>query len=111
DFRRKAFFFPEQAQQQVLGADVLMIQTLGFLGAVSQHALALVAERQIDRRRNLFPNRGMPFDLFPDRIDSRMRSEKPVGQRLILPKQAQQQMLRLDVRASKLARLVPREKY
>ena len=110
DLGGKAFLFAQQAEQQVLGADVLVVQPLGFFGAVSQHALALVAQRQIDRSRNLLPDRGVPFDLLADGIDRGVRAQEPVGQRLIFAQQAQQQMLGLDVRAAELARLIPREK-
>src|SRR5258706_495072 len=82
---------PQQAKQQVLGADVFVIETLGFLGAVGKHSLALMTQRQVDRGRNLLPDRGVPFDLFPDRIDGGVGPEEPVRQRLIFPKQAQQQ--------------------
>src|SRR5580658_409080 len=39
-----------------------------------------------------------------------MRAQKPVGERLILAQQSQQQMFGLDVRAAVLARLVACEK-
>ena len=32
----------------MLRADVLVLETLGFLGAVSENAFALVVEREID---------------------------------------------------------------
>ena len=111
DFRREALLFAQQAQQQMLRADVLVIEPLGFFGAIGQHPLALVAERQVHRRRNLLPDRGVPFDLLADRIHGRMRSQEPVSQRLIFPKQTQQQVLGLDVGAAELARLIPREEY
>ena len=69
DLGREALLFAQQAQQQMLGADVLVVEPLGFLGAVGQHALALVAERQVDRRRNLLANGGVPFDLLADGIE------------------------------------------
>ena len=56
----EAFLFAQQTQQQMLGADVLVAEPLGFLGAIGQHALALVAQRQIDGRGNLLANRGVP---------------------------------------------------
>ena len=55
NFGGEALLFAQQAQQQVLGADVLVVQALGFFGAVGQHALAFVAERQIHGSGNLFP--------------------------------------------------------
>src|SRR5258706_13524037 len=39
-----------------------------------------------------------------------MRAQEAIGQRLILAKQTQEQVLGFDVRASELAGLIPREK-
>ncbi len=105
----EALLFAQQAQQQVLGADVLVIQPLGLFRAISQHALALVAQRQIDRSGNLLADRGVPFDLLADGFHGGVRPQEAVGQRLILAQQPQQQVLGLDVRAAELAGLVPRE--
>ena len=110
DLGGEAFLLAQQAQQQVLGADVLVIEPLGFFRAIGQHALALVAQREIDGRGNLLPNGGVPLDLLADGIHRGVRAEEPVGQRLILPKQTQQQVLGFDVRAAELAGLIPREK-
>ena len=85
----EALLFAQQAQQQVLGADVLVVQALGFFGPISQDALALVAQRQVHGGGNLFANRGVAFDLLADGFDRRVRPQKPVGQRLIFPQQAQ----------------------
>ena len=108
---RETFFLAQQAQQKMLRADVLVIQPFSFFRAVRQHTFALVAQWQIHRSRNFFASRSMSFDLLPDRIHGRMRTQKAIGQLLIFPQQPEQKMLRLDVRAAKLARLVPREKY
>ena len=59
DLGGEALLFAQQAEQQVLGADVLVVEPLGFFGAIGQHALALVAERQIDGSRNLLAHRGV----------------------------------------------------
>ena len=93
----------------MLGADVLVAEPLGFFGAIGQHALALVAQRQIDRRRNLLANRGVTFDLLANGFHGRVRAQEPVRQRLVFAQQAQKQMLGLDKWAAELARLVPRE--
>jgi hypothetical protein len=53
DFGGEALLFAQQPSSKMLGADVLVIQALGFFGAVGENALALVAQRQIDRSRNL----------------------------------------------------------
>ena len=109
DFGGETLFFAQQAEQQVLRADVLVIQPFGFFGAVGQNTLAFVAERKIDRSGNLLANRGVAFDLFPDGIDGRVRPQKPVRQLLVFSQEPEQQMLRLDIRAAELAGLVSRE--
>ena len=98
DLGGEALLFAQQAEQQMLGADVLVVQALRFFRAIGQHALALVAQRQIDRGRNLLPNRGVPFDLLADGFDRGMRAQEPVRQRLVFAQQSQQQVLRFDVR-------------
>ena len=109
DLRREALFLAQQAEQQVLSADVLVVQALGFFGPIGEHALAFVAERQIDRGGNLFPNGGVPFDLLADGLHRRVRTQKAVRQRLVLAQQAQQQVFRFDIRTAELAGLIPGE--
>ncbi len=43
NLRRETLFLAQQPQQQVLRADVLVAQALGFLRPVRQHAFAFVA--------------------------------------------------------------------
>ena len=69
----------------MLRADVFVIQPLGLFGAVGKHALALVTQGQIDRSRDLFPDRGVRFDLLADGFDGRMGPQEAVRQRLVLP--------------------------
>ena len=109
DLGGEALFLAQQAEQQVLGADVLVVQPLRFFGAVGQHALALMAQGQIHRRGNLFADGGVAFDLLADGFHGGVRAQKTVGQRLVLPQQAQQQVLGFDIRAAELAGLVSRE--
>ena len=109
DFGGEALLFAQQAQQQMLGADVLVVQPLGFFGAIGQHALALMAERQIHGGGNLLANRGVSFDLLANRFHRGVRTQEPVGQRLVFAQQPEQQVFGLDVRAAELAGLVPRE--
>ena len=109
NLRGETLLFAQEAEQQMLRADVLVVQTLSFFGAIGEDALALVAERKIDRSRNLLANRGVTFDLLPDGIDGRVRPQKPIRQLFVFPQEAEQQMLGLDVGAAKLARLVPGE--
>ena len=93
----------------MLGADVLVVQALGFFGAIGQHALALVAQRQIHRSRNLFADGGVDFDLLANGFDGGVRAQEPVRQRFVLAQQSQQQVLGFDVRTAELAGLIPRE--
>src|SRR5712692_2254315 len=94
----------------MLGSDVFMVEPLGLLGAMRKHALALMAQRQLDRGRHFFAQGGMRFDLLADRFHGRAGVEETVGQRLILPQQPQQQMFGLDARAAGLTRLKTGEK-
>ncbi len=105
----EALLLAQQPEQQVLGADVLVVEPLGLLGAVGQNALALVAERQIHRGGNLLANRGVRFNLLANRFDGGVRPQEPVRQRLVFAQQPEQQVLGLDVGAAELAGLVPRE--
>ena len=66
DLGGETLLFAQQAQQQMLGADVLVIQALGFFGAIGQHALAFVAQRQIHRSGHLLANGGVRLDLLAD---------------------------------------------
>src|SRR5207253_1170027 len=52
------------------------------------------------------PDRGVPFNLLADGLNRCMRAQKAVGQRLVFAQQAQQQVLRLNIRRAKLAGLI-----
>ena len=106
---RKTLFFAQQSQQQVLGANVLVRKPFRLFGGIGQHALAFVAQGKIDRSGNLFPDRGVTFDLFPDRFHRRMRAQKTIGQGLVFAQQSEQQVFGLNIRRPKLAGLVPRK--
>src|SRR5215472_8781191 len=95
----------------MLGPDVLVRKPLGFLSRVSQHALAFVGKRQVNRGRYLLADGGVPFNLLADRFHRGMRTQKPIGQRLVFAQQAKQQVLGLNVRTPELARLIPGEEY
>ena len=106
---REAFLLPEHAKQEVLGPDVLVAQPFGFFGRKGENPLAFVTQGQIHARGNLLPDRRLRLDLLANRFDVGLAAEKPVSQSLVFPQQTQQQVLRLNVRAAKLAGLVPRE--
>ncbi len=110
DLGGEALLFAQQAQQQVLGADVLVIQPFGLFRAISQNALAFVAEGQIHGSGNLLADGGVPFDLLADRFHRGVRTQETVRQRLVFAQQAEQQVFGFDVGAAELAGLVAREK-
>ena len=71
----------------MLGADVLMIQSLGFFRAIRQDTLAFVAERQVNGGRDFLADRGVTLDLLADGFYRGVRPEKTVGQRLVFAQQ------------------------
>ena len=109
DLGGEALLLAQQAEQQVLGADVLVVQALGFFRAIGQHALAFVAERQIDRGGNLLANGGVSFDLLADGFHRGVRTQETVRQRLVFAQQAEQQVFGFDVGTAELAGFIPRE--
>src|SRR5216683_8046506 len=95
----------------MLGADMLMAEPFRLFCRHIKDALALRAQRHFHRSGNPFANRDARFDLFANRFDRPLLPQKSVRQRLVLAHQAEQQMLRLDVRAAILAGFVPRKEY
>ena len=89
NLRGKALFFPQQTQQQMLGADVPVRQPLRFFGGIGQHALAFIAQRKIDRGRDLLPNRGVSFDLLADGLDRGVRAQEPIGQGFVFAQESE----------------------
>ena len=75
----EALFFAQQAEEQMLGSDVFVSETLCFFGGVGQDAFALVGEGQVDAGRNFFTNGGVGFDLFANRFDRSVRAQETVG--------------------------------
>ena len=72
DFRGDALLFAQDSEQQVLGADMPMIQSLRFFGGIRQNSFALIRKRQIDRRRHLLANRRSSFNLLANALDRGM---------------------------------------
>src|SRR5712691_11115489 len=95
----------------MLGADVLVAQSLRFFRRHVKDALALRAQRHFDGSGDALADGDAGFDLLAYRFDRALLAQKTVGQRFVLAHQAEQQMLRLDVRAAILAGFVPRKKY
>ena len=111
DLGREALLLAQQAEQQMLGTDVLVGEPLGLFRRVGEHALALVAQRQVHRGGDLLADRRMRLDLLADRIDRRVRTQESVGERLVLADQAEEEMLGFNVRTAELAGLVACEEY
>ena len=109
NLRREAFLFPQQSQHQMFSPNVLVVQPLGLFGSIRQHALALMAQWQIHRRRYLLADRRVRLDLFPDRFNGRVRPQKAVRQRLVFAQQPQQQMLCFYVRTAELGGFITGE--
>jgi hypothetical protein len=55
DRRGHRALLAQDAEQHVLGADVVVEQAVGFFGGALQHPLGLGAERHLHRRGDLFP--------------------------------------------------------
>ena len=106
----EALLLTQQSEQKMLGSDVLVVQPLGFLGAIGEHALAFVAQRQVDGGGYFLAQRGMRFDLLANRFNGRAGSQEAVGQRLIFPQQPQQQVFGFDARTAELAGFIAGEK-
>src|SRR5712664_3517976 len=83
----------------MLGADVLVAEALRFFRRHIRDPLALPADRYA------------ACDLVAYQFARALLAQETVGQGLVLAHQAEQQMLRLDVRAAILAGFVPRKKY
>ena len=63
------FVFAQDAQQQMLGADVPVLQAFAFVCGKAQDALGADRQRQVNGSRDLITQRRAPFDLFADRLD------------------------------------------
>ncbi len=94
----------------MFGANVAMRQALGFFCGIGEHALALVAQREVDRGRDLFPDRGVSLDLLANGFNRGMGAQEAIGQGFVFAQKSQKQVLRLNVRRPELAGFVAREK-
>ena len=106
-----AFFFAKDSKQQMLGADVTVIEPFGFLSRVSKNTFAFVRKREIDGRRDFLPNRGSTLNFLANALDRRVVSQETIGQVFVFADQPQQKMLGFDRRAPKLASFVASEEY
>src|SRR5437870_12543646 len=90
----------------MLGSNVLVRKALSLLGSVSQNPLALVAQREIDRGRELLPDSSVTLNLLTDGLDRGMRTQEPEGESLVFAQKSQQQVLRTFVRITERTSLV-----
>src|ERR1700679_3879857 len=93
----------------MLSSDVFMIQPLSLLRAIGKHRFRFMTKRQVDGGRYFFAKRGMRFNLLADGFDRRTGAEEAIGQGLILPQQAEQQVLSFNARTAELAGFIPGE--
>src|SRR5438046_1363725 len=73
----KALLFSQHTQEQMFGADVIVVETFRFLGRVSQHTLGLVTERQVDGGGDFPAEGGLLFDLRTKGFDCVALEETP----------------------------------
>src|ERR1039458_10159547 len=94
----------------MLGSNVLVRKALSLLGSISQNPIALVAQREVDRGRELLPDRGVSLNLLADELDRGIRTQEPLGEKsFVFVQKSQQQVLRLYVRRTGLTGLVARK--
>jgi hypothetical protein len=97
----------QDAEQEVLGPNIVVQQTVRFFGGELQHAFRLRAEGDLDRGRNLLAEDGASFDFLADIFKGQMRArEDAAGQSLPFANQSEKQVLGLDGDAAELAGLV-----
>ena len=94
----------------MLRPDVVVQQTVGFLGGVIQYALGLGAEGNLDRGRDLLAKHGPAFDFLANAFEREMRAGKDAaGQALAFADQSKEEVLGFNRNAAELTRLVPGE--
>ena len=110
DRRRDRPLLAQDAEQQVLGADVVVQQPIGLFGRELQHALGFGAEGNLDRGGDLLAEDRPAFDFLADVLEREVRArEDAAGQPLAFANQAEQEVLGLDRDAAELAGLVTGE--
>jgi len=107
---RKAFFFAQQPEKQVLGSNVFVGEALGLFRPVGRHPFGLVAQGQVDRGRRLLADDGVFLHPLSDGLDRRVGAQKPVGQPFVFTEYRQPKMLGLDARRAELGGFLPGKK-
>ncbi len=110
DAGRDRALLAEQAEQQVLGPDVVVEETVGLLGGVLEDPLGLAAEGDLDRGRDLLAEDGPALDVLADAVQRQVGTlEDPAGQTLPFPDQPEQQVLGFNRNAAELTGLIAGE--
>src|SRR3984885_1088833 len=94
----------------MFGSDMPVRESLRFLGGIGQHALALIAQGQVHRGRDFFPNRGVTLNLLADGLNRGRRPPESIGQGVVFAQEPKQQVLGLYIRRPELACFVARKK-
>src|SRR3954471_18960439 len=107
DRRRDRTFLAQDAEQQVLGADVVVQQPIGLFGRELQDALGFRAERNLDRGRDFLAKHGPSLDFLPDILERQVRArENAAREALSFANQAKEEVLGFDRNATQLAGFV-----
>ena len=69
DLRRHGTLFSQKSKQEVLGADVPVLQAVALFMREGQDSLCLGRQREFYRGGNLFSQQRAAFDLFANRLD------------------------------------------
>jgi len=89
NLRAEALLFAQDAKEQMLGADVLVPEALGFFRRHIKDAFALRAEGHFDGGRDALADGDTGFDLFAYGLDRALLAEETVGQGFVLTHQAE----------------------
>src|SRR5919204_302554 len=109
DAGRNALVLADQAEQDVLGADVVVAQAEGLAEGQLEDLLGARRERDL-AGGDLLAGADDPHDLRADALDGDVEGlEDPGGQALLLAKQAEQDVLGADVVVLEGPRLLLRE--
>ncbi len=110
DGRRDRPLFPQDAEQEVLGADVVVQQTVRLFGGELQYALGFRTERNFHRGGNLFAENGPAFDFFANVFEGQVRAREDAARKTFpFANQPKEKMLGLNGDAAELAGLVSGE--
>src|SRR5262249_54896795 len=109
DARRDAFVLAHEAEQDVLGADVVVAERQGFTECQFENLLGARGERNLPRR-HLVALADDPRNLRPNLLGGNVeRLEHPRCETLLLAQQAEEDVLGADVVVLQRPRLVLRE--